>query len=104
MSERGEAVVVSGDQQEALRRALGPDMVLVGDEVARYCRDWHGDVATGAVAVLRPRTTEQVADAVRACVSLGLSIVPQGGNTGLVLGATPDQPERQVVISLERMA
>jgi len=104
LSERGEAVVVSGDQQEALRRALGPDMVLVGDEVARYCRDWHGDVATGAVAVLRPRTTEQVADAVRACVSLGLSIVPQGGNTGLVLGATPDQPERQVVISLERMA
>ena len=104
MSERGEAVVVSGDQQEALRRALGPDMVLVGDEVARYCRDWHGDVTTGAVAVLRPRTTEQVAAAVRACASLGLSIVPQGGNTGLVLGATPDQPERQVVISLERMA
>ncbi len=100
----GEAAVVADDRQEGLRRALGPDMVLVGEDVLRYCRDWHGDVTTGAVAVLRPRSTEEVATAVRACASLGLSIVPQGGNTGLVLGATPDQPDSQVVICLERMA
>ena len=100
----GEAAVVADDRQEGLRRALGPDMVLVGEDVLRYCRDWHGDVTTGAVAVLRPRSTEEVAAAVRACASLGLSIVPQGGNTGLVLGATPDQPDSQVVICLERMA
>lgn len=89
--------------EERLVQALGADLVLVGDEVARYCRDWHGDVTTGAVAVLRPRSTEDVAAAVKACAALGLSIVPQGGNTGLVLGATPDDPARQVVISLERM-
>lgn len=100
----GEAAVVADDRQEGLRRALGPDMVLVGEDVLRYCRDWHGDVTTGAVAVLRPRSTEEVAAAVRACASLGLSIVPQGGNTGLVLGATPDQPDSQVVICVERMA
>lgn len=104
MSGWGEAAVVADDRQEGLRRALGPDMVLVGEDVLRYCRDWHGDVTTGAVAVLRPRSTEEVAAAVRACASLGLSIVPQGGNTGLVLGATPDQPDSQVVICLERMA
>lgn len=89
--------------EERLVQALGADLVLVGDEVARYCSDWHGDVTTGAVAVLRPRSTEDVAAAVKACAALGLSIVPQGGNTGLVLGATPDDPARQVVISLERM-
>lgn len=89
--------------EERLVQALGADLVLIGDEVARYCRDWHGDVTTGAVAVLRPRSTEDVAAAVKACAALGLSIVPQGGNTGLVLGATPDDPARQVVISLERM-
>jgi FAD/FMN-containing dehydrogenases len=92
------------DQHVAnLRASLGDDMVLSGDDVLRYCRDWHGDVTTGAVAVLRPRSTEEVAAAVKACVALGLAVVPQGGNTGLVLGATPDRPENQVVISLERM-
>lgn len=98
------------EQQLALKSAaqrlsetLGVDLVLTGAEVERYCRDWHGDVTTGAVAVIRPRTTEEVALAVRTVGALGLTIVPQGGNTGLVLGATPDCPERQVVVSLERM-
>lgn len=87
-----------------LRGALGDDIVLSeAGEMAPYCRDWHGDVTSQAVAVLRPRSTEQVAEAVRLCRQLGLSIVPQGGNTGLVLAATPDAEQNQVVLSLERM-
>lgn len=88
---------------QALETALGADNVLSGAGVEAYCRDWHGDVTTGAVAVLRPRSTQDVATAVKAAAALGLSIVPQGGNTGLVLGATPDAPTAQVVLSLERM-
>lgn len=95
----------SGDEAaaSALIEQLGQDLVLVGPAVERYCRDWHGDVTTGAVAVVRPRNTEEVSQAVRAIGALGLTVVPQGGNTGLVLGATPDRPGSQVVISLERM-
>lgn len=88
---------------DRLRAALGPDLVLTGSETAHYCRDWHGDVQSGAVAVLRPRRTAEVAACMRACADLGLGVVPQGGNTGLVLGATPDAPAAQVVLSLERM-
>ncbi|ASP80663.1 FAD-binding oxidoreductase [Sinorhizobium meliloti] len=88
----------------ALRQMLGEDIVLSEtEELLRFCRDWHGDVTSGTVAVIRPRSTQQVAAAVKACRELGLSIVPQGGNTGLVLGAIPDAPERQVVLSLSRM-
>lgn len=87
-----------------LTRMLGPDMVLSGDAVLPYCRDWHGDVQSSALAVLRPRDTAEVQACVRAAVALDLQIVPQGGNTGLVLGAVPDRPARQVVITLERMA
>lgn len=77
----------------ALRQMLGEDIVLSEtEEMLRFCRDWHGDVTTGTVAVIRPRSTQQVAAAVKACRELGLSIVPQGGNTGLVLGAIPDAP------------
>ena len=88
-----------------LVQALGPEIVLAERAaIAPYCRDWHGDVQTDAVAVLRPRSTAQVQACVRACTGLGLGIVPQGGRTGLSLGAVPDAPGAQVVISLERMA
>jgi FAD/FMN-containing dehydrogenase len=53
--------------------------------------------------VVRPRTTQEVAQVVRACADAGTSIVPQGGNTGLVGGSTPDESGRQVVLSLARM-
>lgn len=83
---------------------LGEDLVLCdADALQRYCRDWHGDVSSSAVAVIRPRSTAQVSEAVSICGRLGLAIVPQGGNTGLVLGGIPDAPDRQVVLSLERM-
>ncbi|THF47999.1 FAD-binding oxidoreductase [Allorhizobium terrae] len=87
----------------ALKAMLGDDLVLAGEDIARYCRDWHGDVISDALAVLRPRTTEDVSACVRATNSLGVSLVPQGGNTGLVLGGIPDEPAHQVIISLERM-
>lgn len=91
-------------RQASLIEALGRDTVLVDpEEMLRFCRDWHGDVNSGAIAVLRPRSTADVCAAVRLCGELGISIIPQGGNTGLVLGAIPDQPEVQVILSLERM-
>lgn len=99
-----ETIASVAEWRETLREHLGADLVLVErDAMIPYCRDWHGDVTTDAVAVLRPRSTEQVAAAVKLCRSLGLTIVPQGGNTGLVLGAIPDAGQGQVVLSLERM-
>ena len=41
--------------------------------------------------------------AVKICGAAGLGIVPQGGNTSLVGGATPDASGRQVVVRLARM-
>jgi len=94
-----------GDLQAALIAQLGAASVIVDSaEQLRYCRDWHGDVTTGTVAVIRPDSTQAVSQAVQLCAQWGLAIVPQGGNTGLVLGATPDEPQRQVVLSLERMS
>lgn len=88
---------------DTLRTRLGDAMVLTGPETAPYCRDWHGDVQSDAIAVLRPRSTEEVSQAVRTCAELGLGVIPQGGNTGLALGATPSDSTCQVVLSLERM-
>lgn len=106
MSQEHETMSVDTQTREhvqALVDSLGMDLVLSGEEIAHYCSDWHDDVKSNAVAVLRPRSTADVSACVKAVRARGLSIVPQGGNTGLVLGATPDSPESQVVISLERM-
>lgn len=88
---------------EQLRARLGPDLVLTGEAVLPYCRDWHGDVQGQALAVLRPRSTAEAQDCMRAAAALKLRVVPQGGNTGLVLGALPEDGAGEVVISLERM-
>ena len=53
--------------------------------------------------VLRPETTEQVAAIVSECRKAGIPLVPQGGNTGLCGGATPDTGGDQVLLSLARM-
>lgn len=87
---------------DALTERLGADTVLTGrDAMAPYERDWRGQFRSQAAAVLRPRTTGQVADAVSLCTQAGVAVIPQAGNTGLVGGsvARPDQ----VIVSLDRM-
>lgn len=73
------------------------------DMVAAYERDWHGLFAGRAAIVLRPSDTAQVSAIVRLCAEADVGVVPQGGNTGYVAGAAPDDSGGQVVISLERM-
>lgn len=91
-------------KREQLRAMLGADMVLTeANDMQRYCRDFPGDVENNAVAILRPRSTEEVSQAVKACTLLDLGIIPQGGNTGLVQGGVPDGNSNVVIISLERM-
>jgi len=47
-----------------------------------------------------PRSVEQVAAVVGVCFETATPIVPQGGNTGLVAGQTP---QGEILLSLERM-
>jgi len=56
-----------------------------------------------AAIMVSPSNTTQVADVVQACASEGVSVVPQGGNTGLCGGAIPDDSGEQVILSLSRM-
>ncbi|XJN99943.1 FAD-binding oxidoreductase (plasmid) [Aminobacter sp. UC22_36] len=83
---------------------VGAGGVLRGAEVgARYGQDWSGDNIGTPLAVVRPRTTEQVSQVVAVCARLGLAVVPQGGHTGLVGGAVPSQAGTEIVLSLELM-
>jgi FAD/FMN-containing dehydrogenase len=71
--------------------------------MAPYMTDWRKLFRGSAAAVLRPRTTAETAAVVGFCAEAGVPIVPQGGNTGLVGGATPSAEGREIVLSLGRM-
>ena len=71
--------------------------------IAPYLIDWRRRYQGRAAAVVRPANTDEVARVVRLCAQQRVPIVPQGGNTGLVGGATPDTSGAEVVLSLTRM-
>jgi FAD/FMN-containing dehydrogenase len=56
-----------------------------------------------ALCIVKPRDAGEVAQVLALCNERGAAIVPQGGNTGLVGGQTPDSSGRQIVLSLQRL-
>ena len=88
---------------ETLRGIVGPGNVLTDGDLRAWEEDWRKRERGKALAVVRPASAAQVAAVVKACAAAGTSIVPQGGNTGLVGGSTPDGSGTQVVLSLQRM-
>ncbi len=88
---------------ETLRRAVGASHVLVDGDLTAWEQDWRKRARGKALAVVRPGTSDEVAQVVRACAAAGAPMVPQGGNTGLVVGSTPDASGREVVLSLQRL-
>ena len=93
----------SSDLLSQLRQLLGDAHVLTEGDLSAYEQDWRRRTRGKALAVVRPANTQQVADVVKACAQAGVSIVPQGGNTGLVVGSIPDDTGTQVLLSLQRM-
>lgn len=89
----------------ALQALLGPDVAapLAQDCVDRYLVDHRRLYRGRALALVRPRTTGEVATLLRWCHQHRVGVVPQGGNTGYCGGATPDDSGQQVLLSLERM-
>jgi FAD/FMN-containing dehydrogenase len=88
---------------EALRAAVTPAQVLTEGDLSAYEQDWRRRWRGRALAVVRPGSTAEVAAVVRACAAAGATLVPQGGNTGLVGGGVPDDSGTQVLMSLQRL-
>ena len=86
------------------RSAIGADYVLTdAADMAGFLTDWRKRYTGRALGVMRPATTEEVAAIVRLCNEYQVPVVPQGGNTGLVLGSVPDSSGKAIVLSLARL-
>ena len=75
---------------DALTAISGKSNVLFEGDLSAWEQDWRKRSRGKALAVVRPAHTLEVSAIVKACVAAGVSIVAQGGNTGLVDGSTPD--------------
>ena len=87
-----------------LREILGADAVLTeGADCAPFLTDhrrlYHGQ----ALAVVLPRSVDEVSRVVAVCAAARVGVVPQGGNTSYCGGATPDESGHQLVLSLSRL-
>jgi len=84
--------------------AVGATHVLTAaHDTAPFLTDWRKRFTGRAEAVVFPATAGETAAALRACARHGAAVVPQGGNTGLCGGATPDPQLRSVVLNTRRM-
>ena len=83
---------------------LGPrGLTTDSDIVTPWLTDWRGRFSGRALALASPASTEEVAALMRLCGRYGVPIVPQGGNSGMSGGATPDANGDAIVLSLRRM-
>lgn len=69
-----------------------------------WLTDWRGRYTGRALALASPASTAEVAALVKLCALHGVPIVPQGGNSGMAGGATPDETGHAIILSLRRMS
>ena len=89
---------------DRLRERLGPKAVVTDpDDIAPWLVDWRGRYHGRSAAILAPATTNEVATIVGMANRAGVALVPQGGNTSMVGGATPPADGSALILSLRRM-
>ncbi|MFZ0386056.1 MAG: FAD-binding oxidoreductase [Solirubrobacteraceae bacterium] len=92
------------DLLSALRTIVGERHVLADADLrAGYETDWTGRWHGQSLAVVRPADADEVAAVLRACAVHHVAVVTQGGNTGLVGGATPAGRGAEIVLSMRRL-
>ncbi|HUQ14175.1 MAG TPA: FAD-binding oxidoreductase, partial [Novosphingobium sp.] len=88
-------------EAQALLGARG--LTRDADLVEPWLNDWRGRFHGAALALASPASTGEVAALVRLCAEHRVGLVPQGGNSGMSGGATPDASGAQLIVSLRRM-
>lgn len=85
-------------------KLLGPKgWTTLADDLEPWLTDWRGRYTGAAVGLAAPASTREVAAFVKLCAEYNIPIVPQGGNSGMVGGATPDKSGASVLLSMRRM-
>jgi FAD/FMN-containing dehydrogenase len=89
---------------QALEKLLGPKGFSTDvSDIAPWLTDWRGRFTGKAAAMLSPANTAEVSAIVKIAAEHRIALVPQGGNSGMVAGATPDESGNALLLSMRRM-
>ena len=89
---------------DSLSAALQPGAIVTdAADIAPWLTDWRGRWTGRSEVMLQPSSTTEVAAIVQAAEAHGIALVPQGGNSSMVGGATPPADGSAVLLSLRRM-
>lgn len=89
---------------DTVRARFGPKAVTTDPEtIAPWLSDWRGRYHGASPALLSPASLGEVAAIVGLAHAAGVPLVPQGGNTSMVGGATPASDGSALILSLRRM-
>src|SRR5687767_408388 len=89
---------------DVVRSRLGPKSVLTdAADIEPWLTDWRGRWHGRSSGILQPRATEEAAAMVALAAEHGVALVPQGGNTSMVGGATPPEDGSVLILSLRGM-
>lgn len=89
---------------QAFERLLGSTGWLTGNDAQGYVSDWLSLSTASPMGVARPDSVAAVAAVAQLAQRHQLNLVPQGGNTGLVLGSVPRAKDSDsVIVSLDRL-
>jgi len=87
-----------------LKEIVGANNVLTRKtDTLEYLKDWSGSYSGEAIAIVKPGSTDEVSKVIKYCREKKISIVPQGGRTGLCGGGVPIAGPSAIVLSLMRM-
>lgn len=89
---------------DRLETRLGPKgFTRDAEAMAPWLTDWRGRFRGASAALLSPADTDEVQAIVRLCAHYDTALVPQGGNSSMVGGATPGAQGDALLLSLRRM-
>ena len=86
---------------EQLKDVVDEFGMLTGDAVSDRIGVWGTNQPMEALAIVRPKNTDEVSSVLKLCNEQSQPIVPQGGMTGLVKAGMPNSSE--IALSMERM-
>jgi FAD/FMN-containing dehydrogenase len=89
---------------QTFAKLLGPKGFSTdASDIAPWLTDWRGRFTGKAAAMLSPANTAEVSEIVKLAAKHQIALVPQGGNSGMVAGATPDKSGDALLLSMRRM-
>ncbi len=92
------------DLLKRLKKIVGSKgFIQEAEDMAGYLTEWRDKYEGKALAVISPKSTQEVSEVVAICAETNTAIVPQGGNTSLVGGSIPFNKGDEIILSLKRM-